>query len=303
MTDDKNPRTRSWSDCWRLLNRTPISELLRKGLTGSLPADRKWHASITSLFSAKPADPEILLKNSGLTESVQQGILKIARSVGRSRRIQEKFTCDFLQALRAELKISPDQPLVDLPVELTERLSEAIPLRTLDRLQTPQISLVHTLPLELSKLIETVVRQTRLWNREKIDVARELLNHCEDGLAAGVLPEQILTDFGDPLNAARLIRRSKIRQRSRLWHVQHRMLQGIGFLLLFAFLVYLWLLVRFLTAVPTIKRDFIGEIDLRSKAIPEEKRAWPLYREALMKIREDLVMPILQTERDLLSIT
>lgn len=291
-------QTRSWKEWWDLLNRTPCSEVFRGHLSGSLPKDRKWYASITSLFN-RSVDPSSILKETGLSEEVRKSILQIARSAGSSRRVQTDYLREFLQSLRLVLKISPEQQLADLPVELADRLSVAVPLRALDRLRAPGLSLVHTLPLELSKLIESVVRATRLWKREKVDVARELLNHCEDGLAAGVLPEQILAAFGDPFAAARLIRRSKIRQRSRLWHLQHRMFLGLGCLLLFTFFVYLWLLVRFLTAVPTIKRDFIGEIDRNSQAIPEANRAWPLYRQALMKLKEGPIGELLKKDTPL----
>lgn len=299
MTDNPQPQSRT---LWQLLNTTPLTDLLSGRLTGSLPPDRKLFSGRLFFFAGNHPTPAQILKDSGLPDSIQKSLIQIAVSAARTRRKQSAKAHDILLGLRTALRIAPDQPLTDLPVELAHRLSEAIPLRTLDRLPTTQLSLVHTLPLELSQLIETVVSRTRLWKSERIDVARELLNHCEDGLAAGVSSEKILADFGDPRNAARLIRRSKIRQRPWLWHLQHRLLLGCGLLLLLSFLVYSWLILRFLTAVPTIKRDFIGEIDQQSLSIPQGDRAWPLYREALMKFHEDRVLPILQSDRDLLAL-
>lgn len=302
VTQKPESQTRSWRDWWSLLKRTPCTDVFRGVLSGSLPTDRKWHASLIAFFSGRAVEPSSILKETGLPEVAQQAILRIARSVGRTRRVQSKFVREFVEGLRDAWKISPEQPMVEIPIGISDRLSEAIPLRSLDRLGVPQLCVVHTLPPELAKLIERVVRQTRLWKSERIEIARELLNHCEEGLEAGVSSEAILSEFGDASNAARLIRRAKIRQRPWIWHVQHRCLQGIGILSATALVAYCWFAIRFLTATPTIKRDYIGEIDLRAQSIPEEKRAWPLYREALMKVREDRVMPILKSDRDLLSI-
>ena len=299
MTDNPQPQSRT---LWQLLNTTPLTDLLSGRLTGSLPPDRKLFSGRLNLLNGKYPTPSQIFKDSGLPDSIQKSLIQIAVSAARTRRKQSAKAHDILLGLRTALRIAPDQPLTDLPVELANRLSEAIPLRTLDRLPTTQLSLVHTLPLELSQLIETVVSRTRLWKSERIDVARELLNHCEDGLAAGVSPEKILADFGDPRNAARLIRRSKIRQRPWTWHLRHRLLLGLSLALLLTSLIYAWLLIRFLTATPTIKRDFIGEIDQQSLSIPQGDRAWPLYREALMKFHEDRVLPILQSDRDLLAL-
>lgn len=286
----KNSMRRTWSEWWCLLNTTPLRDLIRGQLTGSLPADRKPLESLLSFLKRRSSSPVQLLKDSSLPEAVQQSLLKIALASGRSRRAQAGYIEEMLQGLRLILRIPADQPLGDLPVELADRLSEAIPLRTLDRLHAPQVLLVHALPQELSKLIESVVRKTRLWKSERIDVARELLNHCEDGLASGALPGQIIADFGDPGDAARLIRSAKIRLRSWHWHLRNRLLKGLGVLLLVGLAIYLWLIIRLLTAVPTIKRDFIGEIDQRSESIPQEEIAWPLYREASMKLIEEEVM-------------
>ena len=41
------------------------------------------------------------------------------------------------------------------------------------------------LPDELAEAVRQVVGRTRLWRREKVDVAAELVAHFQDGLAAG----------------------------------------------------------------------------------------------------------------------
>ncbi|MEO1715516.1 MAG: hypothetical protein AAFR76_00265 [Planctomycetota bacterium] len=69
------------------------------------------------------------------------------------------------------------------------------------------------LPEPCAALLRTVVKRTRLWPREKADVARELIDHVHDALAAERSPEQIVADFGNPTAAAKLIRRARRRQR------------------------------------------------------------------------------------------
>ena len=64
-----------------------------------------------------------------------------------------------------------------------------------------------------------VVRQTRLWRNEKVDVANDLVAHFQDGLAFGHSPDDLLRTFGDPQAAAQLIRRAKRRNRALFWHV------------------------------------------------------------------------------------
>ena len=66
------------------------------------------------------------------------------------------------------------------------------------------------LPLPISRLIYTVSRRTRLWRGEKSDVARELIAHFSDGLAAGRAADELAKDFGPVEQSARLIRRAKL---------------------------------------------------------------------------------------------
>lgn len=78
------------------------------------------------------------------------------------------------------------------------------------------------LPVEIEKVVTQVVRRSRLWRRERVDVAEELIAHFQDGLAAGRTVEALLRAFGDPLTAAKLIRRAKKRNRSWAWHMANR---------------------------------------------------------------------------------
>jgi hypothetical protein len=148
----------------------------------------------------------------------------------------------------------------------------------------PNLILGQALPTELAILVTTVVRRTRLWRREQADVARELLAHFLDGLDAGQPANRLATSFGSPSVAAKLIRRSKLRNRPLVWRAARRTAQATALLLLAVIVCWSWLLIRFQFRQPTITRDFVGEMDQRSLAVPEADRAWPLYREALVKL-------------------
>ena len=69
------------------------------------------------------------------------------------------------------------------------------------------------LPAPIPGLVDRVVRRTRLWRRERLDVARELCGHFADGLASGRPAEDLVREFGPPKVAARLIRKAKLRSR------------------------------------------------------------------------------------------
>ena len=139
------------------------------------------------------------------------------------------------------------------------------------------------LPAPLPSLIYTVVRRSRLWRREKCDVARELVAHFSDGLAAGRSAEDLSRAFGSPKQAAQLIRRAKLRSRPlawQCWRVFTRLL-----LLVFAvgLVAYAGLSARFYLGQPVVAHNYWNEINA-ARRVPEADRAWPLYREALFKL-------------------
>ena len=84
----------------------------------------------------------------------------------------------------------------------------------------------------LKAIIAKVVRKARLSRTEQWDVTAELIGHFADGLAAGRSTEQLTTEFGDQAAAARLIRRAKIRNRSRLWHAYRNVSRILGLFIL-----------------------------------------------------------------------
>src|SRR5262245_23520650 len=92
-------------------------------------------------------------------------------------------------------------------------LSDVLRGRLTARLDMRRVVAAANLPKPLASLVYEVARRSRLWRIERVDVARELSDHFRDGLDAGVSPEKLITGFGDARQAARLIRRAKLRAR------------------------------------------------------------------------------------------
>lgn len=140
------------------------------------------------------------------------------------------------------------------------------------------------LPAPLSALIELIARRTRLWPREKLDVTRELIAHFRDGLEAGRAPEDLAREFGDPADAARLIRRAKKRCRPVAWRAMRRTLQAALLFLALVAVVYTFAAVRAFTSHPTIARNYLEELNAPIDKVPDGDRVWPLYRAAYLAL-------------------
>ncbi len=140
------------------------------------------------------------------------------------------------------------------------------------------------LPDSLRQLATKVVRSTRLWRFERADVARELCAHFSDGVKAGATPEELATSFGDSKSAAKLITRAKRRTRPLPWRITMRALKFVGAFVVLAILIYSFEFIRFNTRSPNIARNYIAETNAKIEAIPEQDRAWPLYRKAILRL-------------------
>lgn len=140
------------------------------------------------------------------------------------------------------------------------------------------------LPQSLAHAITTILRRSRLWRRERADVAFELTAHFRDGLDAGRSADELLRDFGSPRDAAVLIRRAKRRNRPALWRAWATLWAAMGWLLLALIGTYAFLFARYLMLEPTIARNYLAEINAPVLAVPERDRAWPLYRQAYLSL-------------------
>ncbi|MDX9911262.1 MAG: hypothetical protein RBS39_05480 [Phycisphaerales bacterium] len=148
------------------------------------------------------------------------------------------------------------------------------------------------LPIQLRDLVDRVVRRTRLWKGEKLDVALELVAHFRDGIEAGRSADELSATFGDPDRAARLLRHAAKRKRPAWWHAMVFFRRGI--LAMFTILVgvYLFLFLRYHMGEVVVSHDYLADMNARAAAAPEADRAWPLYRQAIMQTkREGPVQP------------
>ena len=161
-------------------------------------------------------------------------------------------------------------------------LTELVRGRLAPALSTEHIIAAAGLPPPLAELTCNVIRRTRLWRREKVEVARELVAHFEDGLAAGATAGDLATSFGAPAQAAKLIRRAKRRNRPALWKSLHFTGQTSGALALLALAVYAVQAVRIYAHQPNIARNYVAEWNAAALALPETERAWPIYRAAAL---------------------
>ncbi|MEM7457350.1 MAG: hypothetical protein AAF456_23645 [Planctomycetota bacterium] len=132
------------------------------------------------------------------------------------------------------------------------------------------------LPPAVKETIFSVLRTARLWQSEKLSIAKELIAHFQDGYDRGVSFDQLLREFGDPALASALIQRSKERNRPMISKIARA--TGIFVLLMLALglCVYLYFLAG--TAVP--QEDYLAEINGPARAGQEQPHAWPVYRTA-----------------------
>ncbi|HXT60284.1 MAG TPA: hypothetical protein VN699_16705 [Pirellulales bacterium] len=151
-------------------------------------------------------------------------------------------------------------------------------------LRSTRLPAAVLLPAPLRNLLDAVLVRARLWQSERADIARELTDHFDDGLAAGRSPEQLVVDFGDPRQAARLIRRAKLRSRPLAWRLLRHSLQGLSAVTGAVLLLYVLLFVRYVTGRPTISHNYLADFNREPQAVPPDDRAWPLYREALLML-------------------
>ncbi|MFK7758751.1 MAG: hypothetical protein AB8C13_02260 [Phycisphaerales bacterium] len=136
------------------------------------------------------------------------------------------------------------------------------------------------LPQELTHLIETTVRKTRLWKSERIEIAKELITHTQDALEAGRSPEQITESFGNPKKVAKLLKRAAKRKRPLHWRTLQRTRQSIGVLIILFFMVYAVQFVRFVSGKPSINTNYVAQINAHNEAYTEDEKAWPIYNQA-----------------------
>lgn len=135
----------------------------------------------------------------------------------------------------------------------------------------------------VQSLLVRLVKRTRLWRREKAEIADELIHHFEDATAGGQSAAQAIDQFGDWRNAARLIRRATRRKRP-LWWQAWRGAFWLGVWMV-AFYGALWLYL--ISGDRQIKTDYVAVLNEQAAAVPEADRGWPIFRDAMLPILRD----------------
>lgn len=144
------------------------------------------------------------------------------------------------------------------------------------------------LPAVLAGRVSRVVHATRLWSREKVQVARELVAHFQDGLEAGRGESELLDSFGDERQVASLIRRAKLRNRPAIWKLTHASTRVLQFVFALVVLVYAVQALRLYGRSPNVVRNFLAEWNAAPLLVPEAERAWPVYQAAVLQRHSEL---------------
>jgi hypothetical protein len=121
------------------------------------------------------------------------------------------------------------------------------------------------LPVSIKQVIKRVVRRTRVWRLEKLDVLTELIGHFTDGIAAGISADGLIAAFGNEASAAKLIRRAKRRNRPFYWQALRFASQSLAVVLA----IYGGLALYFFSGRPSPRIDYVAIQNRTSLNTPE----------------------------------
>ncbi len=147
------------------------------------------------------------------------------------------------------------------------------------------------LPDAVQDLILNVTKTTKLWRSEMNDVADELIAHFRDGVDAEQSEGEMIDAFGRPKQAAQLIRKAKKRGRPIAWQMWIRGWQGIGVVFTLGLVWYGCAVVYYNTGSPTIAVDYVAMVTAAARDVPENERAWPHLRQAMLELNSTLEHP------------
>lgn len=133
-------------------------------------------------------------------------------------------------------------------------------------------------------LVRDVVKRTRLWRSEQLDVACELIDHFDEAIERGADLETAVRDFGAAKQAAKLIGQSKRRCRPWYWKSWLWGWRALGVVAIF----YLIMALRFWIVAPQVTVNYLAMMNAPRQLIAEGDRAWPLYEEAHDEMRRVL---------------
>jgi hypothetical protein len=134
------------------------------------------------------------------------------------------------------------------------------------------------LPAEVKQLLHRVVKATRLWRLEQLEVMQELIAHFTDGIESGIPMDELLKKFGNEQQAAQLIRRAKRRNRPLAWQALRFSAWSVAALLV----VYFGYATYFFSGRPSPRVNYVEIINKPVENIPVGDRGWTFYRRALI---------------------
>jgi hypothetical protein len=137
------------------------------------------------------------------------------------------------------------------------------------------------LPPQLAELVRQTAARCKLSRAERVEVATELCEHLQEGLAAGVAPDDLARRFGDPPACAPLLTAARKRLRPLWWQVYHRLVIATLWGLAGLLVLYAIMAARFWTGRPTIAVDYLARLNAGALAVAPEDRAWPIYKRAI----------------------
>lgn len=139
------------------------------------------------------------------------------------------------------------------------------------------------IPDPVTALILTTIRRTKLWASEREQVARELIAHAQDALDAGRSEDEIIASFGKPRVVARLMRRSMKRKRPLAWQAYRFTRRAAGVMAVLLIVGYGVLAARFYGGRPSVKTNYIAQLDARNTGYSEDQKSWPVLAELGLK--------------------
>ncbi len=156
---------------------------------------------------------------------------------------------------------------------------------------------VAAIPASLQTVVHDVARRTRLWPGEKREIVRELSSHFADGLDAEQSEADLIAQFGDPAQAAALLRRAAKRNRPWPWLALRFAVRGVAIVFAFILLTYAALAARYYLGRAGPIEDLRPKLNAVALTTPDADKAWPLYRDALLAMPADAFIEGLRVTR------
>jgi hypothetical protein len=249
---------------WRQTNHAVA--LIESSLTAGQDARQ-----VAATIRADAGIPETYDSDDPLPQSVVDAVQQIVTRTRVGAKKRRAITNELFMHARTLLQQGDSEESVALPMLIRQTGG------------TPGV-IGLTIPEPIRAVINDVIRRTKIWKSEKADVAGELAAHFQDGLDSGRTEKELLESFGSIKAIASLIRRSRIRCRPLTWKLWRRSWQIAAAATAVVVVCWSVLIVRFRSATPNITFDWVAEHDAIASAIPIDDRAWPLYREGLLKL-------------------